>query len=120
MLRRVAVVAGWIAASAAALWASLSFHYFHHDRGRDAARWVITRYSTAVLKGRVEVDGVSVVDTDRIVMHGWRIYGPGGDLVVDTDQVTVDPDWGGFLSGEIRYESGTYRGAEIWIRPGPR
>lgn len=113
-------IAAWIALAVVALGSSAALHYFHHDTGGAAARALMLGYSNAVLKGRMQVDDITRVDHDRLVVRGYRLYAPNGDLVVRAPEIELDPDWSAFLRGEIAYERGVYRNAEIWIRDGHR
>ena len=111
-------IVAFVVAGMLALFGSAALHYFHHDTGRAAARGLMLGYSNAVLKGRMQVGEITRVDHDRLVIRGYRLYAPNGDLVVRAPEIELDPDWSAFFEGELRYERGIYRNAEIWIREG--
>ena len=115
-------IAGWIAGGLVALVLTAGLSLMFHlptALGRRALADTMAGMASSESRGTLTIEAIDEVGFDRLVMRGYRIRAPSGELVIETDRIEGDPVVSDLFAGRIHLIDARFVGATVRLTPGP-
>ncbi len=85
----------------------------------DGRAWATLRAEAAIsdaIAGRLRLGNITSIDLDEITIDRAVLEGPNGQRVLIARNVRVEPDWFGFLRGQIAADRVRVQSGRVWLR----